>query len=703
MSESANAGLKRPDPISVAPLGGGGGPGPIPVAIGAQGHGIAPASPADRRVGHRKLHIRHIAFMRAVVQGLDPRQSWDRYLRTEGNPGDARQVRSTLHWIRDEFAAAAKRHGRFATARLVRLDLERAAAAAKASGRAKPPSLSLEEFALERGLEDFSHAEQLEAYTEYLAEQGDDARADLKRSRRRERIVQRQLEALSWLEQLVAEPPAAADPVSAWLNPDLARRLEAGGILTLQQLADRINGIGRRWYVPLRALGTTKAQRIEAWMRDHELTTGLVLGSHTAMPRKAVDRRDLNAVVRPATAIRPLNKLYLPPALDGSLGANRQPAQMCRVDAVNDIQAIAIWLGRLGQGGTVEPKISNREWVPAPPCGGPGAFGDRVSISGVLDAASSELSATQRCYRKEAERLLLWAVLVRQKPLSSLTAEDCAAYVAFLADPQPRDRWCGPRSRERWSPLWRPFEGPLGAAAQRAARVALSQLFEFLLDHGYVENNPWRAVRSSPRQPAPRKSSPRLPHGQHHSEAIELQQQPSDSRTVRLVWVLRLMAAGRLSPREASSATVDDLRWAEDRSHSANDLTGCILTVRGPGARTREVHLPPAAVEALRQHLVDRGLSRDITSECNRGAYLVGRVCDVDARQPGAAAMLRATGRHGKAHAAGSKGGEASPEPAGMSHRVPDLHAFALAGISAHTLYGVLRRFREQRGSSSGS
>jgi hypothetical protein len=35
-----------------------------------------------------------------------------------------------------------------------------------------------------------------------------------------------------------------------------------------------------------------------------------------------------------------------------------------------------------------------------------------------------ELSATQRSYRKEAERLLLWAILERKKALSSLSVED---------------------------------------------------------------------------------------------------------------------------------------------------------------------------------------------------------------------------------------------------------------------------------------
>ena len=44
----------------------------------------------------RKLHVGHFAFMRSVVQGLDPRESWERYFRVEGEAADARTVRATI-------------------------------------------------------------------------------------------------------------------------------------------------------------------------------------------------------------------------------------------------------------------------------------------------------------------------------------------------------------------------------------------------------------------------------------------------------------------------------------------------------------------------------------------------------------------------------------------------------------------------------
>ena len=84
---------------------------------------LTPVSAARKR----KLHVGHFAFMRSVVQGLDPRESWERYFRVEGEATDQRTVRATIAWIREEFAAAAKREDRFGTARLVRIDATRIA------------------------------------------------------------------------------------------------------------------------------------------------------------------------------------------------------------------------------------------------------------------------------------------------------------------------------------------------------------------------------------------------------------------------------------------------------------------------------------------------------------------------------------------------------------------------------------------------
>jgi hypothetical protein len=58
-----------------------------------------------------------------------------------------------------------------------------------------------------------------------------------------------------------------------------------------------------------------------------------------------------------------------------------------------------------------------------------------------------ESAATQRAYRKEAERLILWAIVERDCALSSLTTDDAIAYRSFLRRPTPHERWIGPRGR----------------------------------------------------------------------------------------------------------------------------------------------------------------------------------------------------------------------------------------------------------------
>ena len=115
----------------------------------------------SRTTRQRKLHVGHFAFMRSVVQGLDPRESWERYFRVEGEATDQRTVRATIAWIRDEFAAAAKREDRYGTARLVRIDATRITDPSL-DPLLEPPSL--EAFAKARGLEDERQADQIAAY-----------------------------------------------------------------------------------------------------------------------------------------------------------------------------------------------------------------------------------------------------------------------------------------------------------------------------------------------------------------------------------------------------------------------------------------------------------------------------------------------------------------------------------------------------------
>jgi site-specific recombinase XerD len=105
-----------------------------------------------------------------------------------------------------------------------------------------------------------------------------------------------------------------------------------------------------------------------------------------------------------------------------------------------------------------------------------------------------ESPATQRAYRKEAERLILWAIVDRERALSSLTTDDAIAYRSFLRRPTPRERWVGPM-RPRTTPEWRPFSGGLSARSTAYALSVLGAMFRWLIEQRYLLANPFAGVK----------------------------------------------------------------------------------------------------------------------------------------------------------------------------------------------------------------
>ncbi|WP_429455235.1 hypothetical protein [Paraburkholderia sp. JPY465] len=153
--------------------------------------------------------------------------------------------------------------------------------------------------------------------------------------------------------------------------------------------------------------------------------------------------------------IAPLEAFAVPPGLDGSAGSNRAPFPAEGSEFRSDIEAIHAW----------------------------------IRVRGV----NSEHTA--RAYRREAERLLLWAVVARGKAFSSLSVSDVDTYLnGFLADPQPAGRWIGRAKAERFDPAWRPFTGPLPVSSRETARKVLSALCAWLVKVRYLLANPFDAL-----------------------------------------------------------------------------------------------------------------------------------------------------------------------------------------------------------------
>ncbi len=212
----------------------------------------------------------------------------------------------------------------------------------------------------------------------------------------------------------------------------------------------------------------------------------------------------------------------LPPTLSGCAGANRASASVARQIAANDdVAAIGLWLA---------------EYHDSP--------------------------HTFRSYRKEAERLLLWATQIRGKPVSSLTREDVIAYEAFLA--QPPATWCDAGLARRGEHR-RLLVGPLAERSRRQALGILAGLFNYLVRAGYLAGSPFVLQRQRARRGTRRTIERYLDRAIWEEVLRVVDDWPQDSmrerqRYERARWVLRFLYETALRAAEAAAANENDFQ-----------------------------------------------------------------------------------------------------------------------------------------------
>ncbi|AOI86292.1 integrase [Burkholderia pseudomultivorans] len=368
--------------------------------------------------------------------------------------------------------------------------------------------------------------------------------------------------AIETLRNLLVPTPVITDTLEAWFPPRIVAALQAHDIRTLADLTVRIPR-RRRWWAAITGLGIASARRIEAFFAAHPALT---------------ERARALIVVAPTGNIVPWEQLRVPNEVDGSHGHFRAPQAACLLNASNDYEAIRSWL------------------------------------------ALHESVATQRAYRKEAERLILWAIVERGRALSSLNTDDAIAYRGFLRKPTPHERWVG-LSRQRHSIEWRPFTGPLSARSAAYALNVLSALFRWLVEQRYVLANPFAGVKvKSQAQRTGLDVSRGFSEGEWLlirtlADGLEWSYGWSIPAAQRLRFLLDFGYATGLRASELVSATLGDVRRDEHGDHW--------LHVLGKGGKLGKVALPSLARTALDQYLIQRGLP--VTpSRWNPGTPLVG-------------------------------------------------------------------------------
>lgn len=97
-------------------------------------------------------------------------------------------------------------------------------------------------------------------------------------------------------------------------------------------------------------------------------------------------------------------------------------------------------------------------------------------------------------YRQTAERFIMW-LMQSGLSLRQVARETIQEYQDFLQMPIPTDFWCGP-AKPRTSNEWKPFVKGLSASSIKLNLQILGSLYQYLIDAGYLNRNPFRLIRS---------------------------------------------------------------------------------------------------------------------------------------------------------------------------------------------------------------
>ena len=519
-----------------------------------------------------QLGCHHFAFYRGYLDGLDLRTLARRYLETtpddSSNEMDLRVAKSMVKWIQDQLVVIARRTGNSSTVKLLRVAPE---SLRTAYGPTVP---SLEEFREERDPHEmFSEKELLELFND---EFGASDKTAERRTQRNNRLRSKQLAILKRLEDLTNAKPRLEDGVDGWLDPVIAHRLIAVGLTSLGKLVAAINDRGFRWYTKVPRIGVKAAKQIVDWLLLPETveSLGVRLSARGIMPRKNLMPEMLPPTPM-RTAIVPLENFLLPHELSGAFGGNR--GERPSLAARNDLEAIHAWLARRKAG-----------------------------------------SHTARAYRKEAERFLLWAILEAGKPVSSLTVEDCISYRNFLwhlgrQTPEdwarnfkiPQEQWMGQRGIDRFSPLWRPFEGPLSPSSQKTALVILQGMLQWLTEQNYLHNNPFKALPHLAKRPTEGIDVSRaLTIAEWKHIKAYLATLPRDGRYYRLRFILALAYSSGCRLSELVSLRRSHLR-SFVRAGEEDSQWEVIVT--GKGDAVRSVQLNHHVIDEIQAYFRVRG------------------------------------------------------------------------------------------------
>ncbi|MCO1362977.1 site-specific integrase (plasmid) [Burkholderia multivorans] len=269
----------------------------------------------------------------------------------------------------------------------------------------------------------------------------------------------RQDAALARMEASLVEAPRPDHTLDGWFDSRVVARLEAAGITTFAELLALMRTRRQRWYRAVPRLGAIGAQRITDFIEQHPDHAWVPFASrrHAASPFRTRSP-GAAAVAGRCADVAPLEALRVPAALDGSAGLNRAPVPAHQAELNTDLQAVHAWIATRG----------------------------------------ARSDATRRAYRREAERLLLWAIVAKGKPLSSLNTMDCASISTCSC--ATRNLLRAGSAAAASSVSIPPGDRSSGRCPKRSrdtARRILNAMGEWLVAQQYLRVNPFAGLPAS--------------------------------------------------------------------------------------------------------------------------------------------------------------------------------------------------------------
>jgi integrase len=385
----------------------------------------------------------------------------------------------------------------------------------------------------------------------------------------------RALNALATLNGLPDPSPNLEHTIWQWFPENVCSALPFK-VKTLADLVDLLESIYAGEIALTESLKPS-LKTLSGFFTDHAESLGYQLNK----------RPPTTALPVPLDTVSPLERVLIPDGMNGEQGSNRS-LEPCRIKATHDLDAIKSWL-----------------------------------------SLKDDNAKTHQAYKKELERLLLWAILERGKAVSSLNTDDCRAYIRFLKTlTTSNSQWVALQPANKRYGKWKPFyyrqkkmppgqepeitdqpQPVLSPKSINYAKTVISSCMEWLVKQNYLKHNNFDGIQTIKfAQTILQTNNRAFTLNQIRKVFAYAQGQiechPAEFRANRrTLFILKFAFSTGLRIHELAAASFGDIECLEDETGEHY-----FLKVVGKHSKVRKTSLPLMFIEELRDYLKLRNL-----------------------------------------------------------------------------------------------